>query len=375
MNNFLAKNRRESNKPQNKVAVVLFNLGAPDQIKSVRPFLRNLFLDPAIIRLPFLLRFPLALLISRLRAQQAVKIYKALGGGSPLLANTKKQAAALEQNLQKIRSEEVKVFIAMRYWHPMSDETVGEVKDWCPSQVILVPLYPQFSSSTTASSLKLWTDCARARNFNCKTKVLCCYPDASGFVEAVSENVRELLQQEKSFDGLKPLRILFSAHGIPQKFVKQGDPYQYQIEKTVAAIVNNLKLPTSNDWKLCYQSRVGPMKWLQPYTKDEIRRAGSERRPLLIVPIAFVSEHSETLYELDKEYFKIAIESGVPIYLRAATVGVASSFITSLSSAISSRIDNQVSAQVSASVSSYEDKRICPRDFNNCPHSIAQKVA
>ena len=371
MNNFLDKNRKESNKPQNRVAVVLLNLGAPDQIKSVRPFLRNLFLDSAIIRLPFLFRFPLALLISTLRAQQAVKIYKALGGGSPLLANTKKQAVALEQNLQKIRSEEVKVFIAMRYWHPMSYETVGEVKDWRPSQVILVPLYPQFSSSTTASSLKLWTSCARARDFNCKTKALCCYPDASGFVEAISENVRELLQQEKSFDGLKPLRILFSAHGIPQKFVRQGDPYQYQIEKTVTAIVNNLKLPKSNDWKICYQSRVGPAKWLQPYTEDEIRRAGSERRPLLVVPIAFVSEHSETLYELDKEYFGIAIESGVPIYLRAATVGVASSFITSLSSAISSRLDSQVSA----SVSSYEDKRICPRDFNNCPYPVAQKVA
>ena len=371
MSDFLDKSYEKSSKPRSKVAVVLFNLGAPDQTKSIRPFLRNLFLDPAIIRLPFLFRFPLALLISTLRARQAAKIYKVLGGGSPLLVNTKKQVVALEQSLQKIRSEKVKVFIAMRYWHPMSQETVNEVKNWCPSQVILAPLYPQFSSSTTASSIKLWTRCAQAKGLNCKTKVLCCYPDASGFVEAISDNVRELLQQEKSFDGLKPLRILFSAHGIPQKFVDQGDPYQYQIEKTVAAVVKKLKLPKSNDWKLCYQSRVGPMKWLQPYTEDEIRRAGSEKRSLLVVPIAFVSEHSETLYELDKEYFEIAVKSGVPVYLRAATVGVASSFIASLSSAISTRLDSRGSA----SVSSYEDKRICPRVFNNCPCSLTQKIA
>ncbi len=371
MNYFSDKGYKKNNDSSNKIAVVFFNLGAPDKIESVRPFLRNLFLDPAIIRLPFLLRFPLALLISTLRTRQATKIYATLGGRSPLLENTKKQVAALEQNLQKIRSEKVKAFIAMRYWHPLSCDTVNEVKKWCPSQVILVPLYPQFSSSTTASSLRLWTRCARARGLKCKTKVLCCYPDAPGFVEAISNNIKELLQQEKSFAGQKPLRILFSAHGVPQKFVDRGDPYQHQMEKTVAAIVQSLKLSASNDWKLCYQSRVGPMKWLQPYTEDEIRRAGSERRPLLVVPIAFVSEHSETLYELDKEYFEIAIKSKVPIYLRAATVGVSSSFIIGLSSAISARLDSPTSA----SVSSYENKRICPRGFSNCPCPLDQKAA
>lgn len=346
-----------------KVAVVLFNLGAPDQPSAIRPFLRNLFLDPAIIRLPFLLRFPLALIISTLRARTAKKIYASLGGGSPLLANTQAQAVALEKHLQKNRSEKIKVFIAMRYWHPMTDETVQDVKKWGANKIILAPLYPQFSSSTTASSIRLWKKQAQAQGLRCETKVLCCYPYATGFIKAISEKIKAILACEKKFVDSKPIRILFSAHNIPQKFVDQGDPYQYQMERTVAAILDRLNLPKANEWVLCYQSRIGRTKWLLPYTKDEIKRAGLEKTPIIIVPIAFVSEHSETLYELDKEYFKIAINSGVPAYLRAQTVGCDSEFIATLAEAISSRIDSEKHIHTASN----EQQRICPHKFSNCP--------
>ena len=349
-----------------KVAVILFNLGAPDQLSAVRPFLRNLFLDPAIIRLPFLLRFPLALMISTLRARTAKKIYAALGGSSPLLANTQAQADALEKYMQKNRSEKIKVFIAMRYWHPMTDETVQNVKNWNADKIILAPLYPQFSSSTTESSIKLWKKRAKAQGLHCETKVLCCYPRAAGFIKAISTEVKSILAREKKFVDSKPIRILFSAHNIPQKFVDQGDPYQYQMEKTVAAIVDRLNLPKANEWVLCYQSRVGRMKWLFPYTKSEIKRAGLEKTPIIIVPIAFVSEHSETLYELDKEYFKIAIDNGVPAYLRAQTVGCDSDFIETLAEAISSRIDSEKHIHTASN----EQQRICPHKFSNCPCSV-----
>ena len=353
-------------KKKEKVAIVLFNLGAPDSLSSVKPFLRNLFFDPAILRLHWIFRLPLAFLISGLRAKTATKIYQFLGGSSPLLSNTKKQAQALEDRLNELRKEHVRIFVAMRYWHPMSKEVVAKVCQWSPDRVLLVPLYPQFSSSTTASSLREWRKYASKR-LSYKTKVLCCYPTEAGFVKGVCQAVEENLKRQKTFDGLKPLRILFSAHGIPQKFVDQGDPYQYQIEQTVAAIVSNLALPKSSDWRLCYQSRVGLAKWLQPYTEDEIRRAGTEQRPILVVPVAFVSEHSETLFELDREYFHIAVESGVPVYLRASTVGTDNAFIGGLANVIDRRLDDK-----SQAVASADAKRLCPKKFTDCPCHLGE---
>ena len=348
-------------KEKEKIAVVLFNLGAPNNLSSVRPFLRNLFLDPAILRTIGIVRLPLAFLISRWRTRSATRIYQALGGSSPLLPNTEKQARALENTLNRIRKETIRTFVAMRYWHPMSKEVVEKVCQWSPDRVLLAPLYPQFSSSTTASSLKQWHRFAKKKIF-CETSVLCCYPTEAGFVKGICRAIEENLARQKVFKGLKPLRILFSAHGIPQKFVAQGDPYQYHIEQTVAAIVSKLALPKSSDWRLCYQSRVGPVKWLQPYTKDEIRQAGVEQRPILVVPVAFVSEHSETLYELDREYFDVAVESGVPVYLRASTVGTSDAFIGGLAHAIDRRLENR-----SQAVASFEGKRFCPKKFSDCP--------
>ena len=352
-------------KNKEKIAVVLFNLGSPDKLSSVKPFLRNLFLDPAILRMVWIVRFPLALLIARLRTKAATRIYQALGGSSKLLFNTEKQACALEDKLNNIRKEHVRTFVAMRYWHPMSEEIVEKVRQWSPDRVLLAPLYPQFSSSTTASSLKQWYRQASKKIF-CQTKVLCCYPTEAGFVKGICVAMEENLKRQKTFKGLKPLRILFSAHGIPQKFVDRGDPYQHHIEQTVAAVVSKLALPKSIDWRLCYQSRVGPMKWLQPYTKAEIRRAGAEERPILVVPVAFVSEHSETLYELDREYFDVAVESGVPVYMRAPTVGCDSDFIGGLAQAIDRRLDDD------KDVAGLDGKRFCPRKFTDCPCRFAE---
>ena len=355
MNNTLKKKK--------KIAIVLFNLGAPNNLSSVKPFLRNLFLDPAIIRLAWIIRFPLGFLLSVLRTKTATQIYRALGGGSPLLSNTQKQARALEEKLGAIRKDKdhVRTFVAMRYWHPMSEEVVEKVRQWSPDRVLLASLYPQFSSSTTASSLKQWFKYAKKKIF-CETKILCCYPTEAGFVSGICRAVEQNLKRQKTFKELKPLRILFSAHGIPQKFVDRGDPYQHHVEQTVDAVVSRLVLPKSVDWRLCYQSRVGPMKWLQPYTEDEIRRAGREQRPILVVPIAFVSEHSETLYELDREYFDVAVESGVPVYLRAPTVGIDNAFIGGLAHAIDQRLDDKT-----MSVAGEGSQRFCPKKFTNCP--------
>ncbi len=375
MKNVAKKKNKE--KAAEKIAVVLFNLGAPNNLSSVRPFLRNLFLDPAIIRLPWVFRLPLALLISTLRSKTATPIYQALGGSSPLLSNTEQQARALEKKLNTTRKEQVRTFVAMRYWHPMSKEVVEKVRRWQPDRVLLAPLYPQFSSSTTASSLKQWRRQA-AKKISCETRVLCCYPTEAGFIQGICRAMEEPLKRQKTFEESKPLRILFSAHGIPQEFVDRGDPYQYHVEQTVAAVVRKLALPTSNDWRLCYQSRVGAMRWLQPYTETEIRRAGAEQRPILVVPVAFVSEHSETLYELDREYLEVAIESGVPVYLRASTVGIDNDFIGGLARAINQRLDQRLDKRFDRginqginngkqAVAGLNGKRLCPKKFTDCP--------
>lgn len=316
-----------------RLAVVLFNLGGPDRPEAVQPFLFNLFSDPAIISLPQPLRWLLAKLISRRRAPVAAEIYRQLGGGSPLLPNTQAQAAALEQALGDIGT--VKVFIAMRYWHPFSDETAQAVKDFAPDDVVLLPLYPQFSTTTTASSLKQWARSARRAGLQARTSTICCYPADEGFIEAMTALVRPVYQQASAAG--QP-RLLFTAHGLPQRVVDRGDPYQKHVEATAAAIVGRLAI-SGLDWRISYQSRVGPLEWLKPYTEDELRRAGSDRVPLVVAPIAFVSEHSETLVELDITYREEALKLGVPRYERVLTVGTHPAFIDGLAKRVRTTLD------------------------------------
>lgn len=310
-----------------KKAVVLFNLGGPDKLEAVQPFLYNLFKDPAIISLPNPFRWLLAKFISNRRCSKAKGIYSQIGGRSPIKELTEQQAIALENQLnQEDKDHEYKVFICMRYWHPLVSEVVKEVKAYSPDELILLPLYPQFSASTSGSSLKNWHDEMKVQNFQCETKVIGCYPTNTGFIKAYVELLLQQYNQALAYG--KP-RVLFSAHGLPLKQIKAGDPYEAQVNKSVAAIVESLGIKDL-DYLVTYQSKVGPLKWLEPPTDQEIINACIAKQPIVIVPIAFVSEHSETLVELDIEYRHLAQQHNSVGYFRVPAVGVHSAFIEGL---------------------------------------------
>jgi len=330
----------------------LFNLGGPDGPEAVEPFLRNLFSDPAIIGLPAFLRLPLAWLIARRRAPVAAEIYHHLGGASPILAETEKQVRALEAALSG-GNVEARCFIAMRCWHPFSDEAAAKIKKFAPDKIILLPLYPQYSTTTTASSLKDWGRAARAAGLDTTTTRICCYPANSGFVRAMAGHIRAAYVQAPN------ARLLLSAHGLPERVIAKGDPYQWQVEKSATAIVEELGMEKL-DHVVCYQSRVGPLKWLGPSTDGEIRRAGAQGKALIVAPLAFVSEHSETLVELDIEYAKLARESGVPDYRRCPAVRDDAEFIDGLASLVRKAVAAQ-----GACVND-EAGRICPAQFSGC---------
>lgn len=301
---------------------MIYNLGGPDSPEAVKPFLKNLFSDPMILRVPGPVRWFLSWLISTRRAPVAREIYAQIGGRSPILPETGKQAEALQTAL----GDGYKVFIAMRYWHPFAEETASDVMAWNPDRVILLPLYPQFSTTTTESFTRIWAHAAAAAGITAPTSEICCWPEADGFIDAVARATNAAIAK---LPADTPCRILFSAHGLPKKIVAAGDPYAGHVERTAAAVRPRLVAPDA-DSVVCYQSRVGPMEWLQPYTEDEIKRAGADGVALVVVPVAFVSEHSETLVELDIEYAQLAEESGVPHYVRAPTVNADAAFIASL---------------------------------------------
>ena len=303
-------------------AIVLMNLGGPDSPEAVEPFLVNLFRDPAIIRFPLILRWPLAWLIARRRADTARDIYDHLGGGSPLLANTQAQG----QELEAVLGDGYRCFVAMRYWHPLTEQAVAEVKDWRPDEVICLPLYPQYSTTTTASSVAAWQRAAKRQGLDRPTRIIEPYPTAGGFIAALVGLIAPVLEEaEKSHKA----RLLLSAHGLPLKIVDAGDPYPDQVNETADAVVAALDWP-GLDWTVCYQSRVGPLAWLGPQTDNEIRRAGRDGVAVVVAAISFVSEHSETLVELDRDYRRLAEESGVPAYYRVPTVGTDPRFIAAL---------------------------------------------
>ena len=344
-----------------KTAVVLFNLGGPDRPEAVQPFLFNLFFDPAIIRLPLPLRWLLAKVISRRRAPVAREIYREMGGGSPLLPNTEAQAAALTTALRENGLHDVRVFIAMRYWHPRARETAKQVAAFAPDKVVLLPLYPQFSTTTTDSSLKEWEREAQVAGLEAETRAVCCYPEESGFIDAVVAGLRSAL---RGIQGEMPPRVLFSAHGLPKKIVDQGDPYQWQVEQSVAAVLRRLG-EANLDWQICYQSRVGPLEWIGPATDSEIEKAGHEGRPVIVVPIAFVSEHSETLVELDIEYRRLAEIAGAPAYVRVPTVGTDAAFVAGLAALVAG------AAAAGRPLCSQSGGRLCPAEWRGCPQAMA----
>ncbi len=346
-----------------RIAIVLFNLGGPDRVESVRPFLFNLFSDPAILRLPNPFRLLLAHFIARGRAKVAREIYERLGGKSPLLDNTLAQARALESALWD--EGEVKCFVAMRYWHPMSDEVAYDVKDWNPDEVVLLPLYPQWSTTTTASSLRVWNRAAKLAGLDRPTTTICCYPTEPGFIQANVKLIRWAIVEAAAHGSP---RVLFSAHGLPERVVGAGDPYQWQCDATNRAIVAALDIP-GLDWVGCYQSRVGPLKWIGPSTDAEIERAGRDRVPLVVVPMSFVSEHSETLVEIGVEYRELAERLGVPHFVAVPTVGVETDFIRGLADLV------RDARACGRPVCSQVEGRLCPAAYKGCPQSAGKAVA
>jgi ferrochelatase len=337
-----------------RTAVVLFNLGGPDCPDSVQPFLFNLFHDPAIIGVPQPMRWLLAKLISKRRAPIAREIYAEIGGKSPLLELTNEQARALEVACDDLG--EIQAFVCMRYWHPMSRETAQAVKEFEPDRIVLLPLYPQYSTTTSGSSLEDWHRAAKSTGIKAPSIEICCYPKSPGWIAAQSALVKNAVD---GFNASLTPRVLFSAHGLPKKIIAKGDPYQWQVENTAQAVVDDMKIE-GLDWTVCYQSRVGPLEWIGPSTDDEIERAGKDGVPVIVVPIAFVSEHSETLVELDIEYKELAEEAGVPTYVRVPAVGTHPSFIDTLAGLVRKAVHHDGPRM------SGEGDRLCPQSCDCC---------
>ena len=338
-----------------KKAVILFNLGGPDKIENVEPFLFNLFNDPAILNLPTILRYPLAKLISNRRAPIAKKIYEELGGSSPILKLTREQSEALETKLNQIKTDnEYKCFIVMRCWNPRANDVIRNVQLFNPEEIILMPLYPQYSAATSGSSIKEWKDVCKKNNYKVKTSTICCYPTDQNFINAHTKEIIEKIKDLKNF------KLIFSAHGLPEKNIKKGDPYQWQVEQSVKKIVENLKIENL-DWILSYQSRVGPLKWIGPSTEDIIVENSKLGKHIVLVPIAFVSEHSETLVELDIEYREIADINGCKNYTRVPALGINEDFIKAMSELIIKKNEYKFSENL------YPPKIQCPSNFKKCP--------
>ena len=338
-----------------KKAIILFNLGGPDKLENVEPFLFNLFNDPAILNLPTFLRYPLAKLISNRRAPIAKKIYEELGGSSPILKLTKEQSSALEKKLnQNETTDEYKCFIVMRCWNPRASEVIQEVQSYGPKEIILMPLYPQYSAATSGSSIREWKEVCKKNKYNIKTDTICCYPTDHNFINA---HIKEITKKIKNLENFK---LVFSAHGLPEKNIKNGDPYQWQIEQSVKKIVENLD-HKNLDWVLSYQSRVGLLKWIGPSTDNIIVENSKIGKHIVLVPIAFVSEHSETLVELDIEYKKLAEDNGCKNYTRVPALGTNDDFINAMSELIIQKEKYKFKENL------YSPKIKCPSHLKKCP--------
>jgi protoporphyrin/coproporphyrin ferrochelatase len=349
-----------------KVAIVLMNLGGPDRLESVPPFLFNLFYDPAITEMPAPFRWLFATWITRKRQAEVQENYRLMGGKTPLLEETLGQARALEAALADLG--DVRCFLAMRYWYPFSEDAAREVKAFGPDRVLLLPLYPQYSNATTGSSLAAWRRAALALGLDVPTRTVCCYPTEPGFVRAHADLIRRGLERAAAYG--RP-RLLFSAHGLPEAFIKKGDPYRWQVERTCDAVVRELAVPDL-DWLICYQSRVGPQKWIEPYTDAEVERAAKAGLPIVMTPIAFVSEHIETLVEMDHEYAKLAKEAGAPGFVRVPTPTVHPEFIGALAALVRRHLEP---AGATDDLLGPELGRLCPPGYARCPCRVDAGVA
>ena len=316
-----------------RLGVLLLNLGGPERLEDVRPFLYNLFADPEIIRLPLpWLQKPLAWLIATMRHRRSRENYRQIGGGSPIRQITEQQAQALAQQLQQM-GQSVRIYVGMRYWHPFTEEAIAQIERDGVEKLVILPLYPQYSISTSGSSLRLLERLRQAGTYLAQIEhtVIPYWYQRPGYIEAMVDLIRQTLDNLPAPDHV---HLLFSAHGVPRSYVeKDGDPYQEQIETGVALIIKALNRPNAHT--LAYQSRVGPVEWLQPYTEDVIPELGAQGvRDLLVIPISFVSEHIETLQEIDMEYRELAHQSGIINFHRVPALNVHPRFIQDLAEAV-----------------------------------------
>jgi ferrochelatase len=312
-----------------RVGVLLLNLGGPDKLEDVGPFLYNLFSDPEIIRLPFpWLQKPLAWFIASRRTKKSQENYKQIGGGSPLRRITEAQAEALQEQLHAL-GQEVQIYVGMRYWHPYTEEAIARITQDNLERLVILPLYPQFSISTSGSSFrlleKLWQENSKLQRID--YTVIPSWHKERGYLQAMADLIAQELDQLPNPD---QAHIFFSAHGVPKSYVEEaGDPYQQEIEECTYLIMQTLN--RENYYTLAYQSRVGPVEWLQPYTEDAIKELGQKGvKDLVVVPISFVSEHIETLQEIDIEYRELAEESGIHNFRRVPALNTNPVFIRAL---------------------------------------------
>jgi ferrochelatase len=318
-----------------KLGVVLFQLGGPDSLESVEPFLYNLFSDPDIIDFPFarIARQPLARIVASRRAKHVQHHYAELGGRSPLIANTMRQAEALEARLRQ--DTDARVVVAMRYWHPYTEEAIALLERHSPTDVVLLPLYPQYSKTTTGSSFHEWGRRFQPNGWNPRVHSVEEFHEDERYIDAVCQAIDRTLAE---FPAPAEVDFVFSAHSVPVAVIEDGDPYQRQIERTVELVWRR------GGWAgrrhLCYQSKVGASKWLRPSMHETIRKLAAERRgQVLVAPISFVSDHIETLHEIDIEHRQQAYELGIEQFRMVPGLNDSPAFIEALAALVHECVD------------------------------------
>ncbi|KAJ4708165.1 Ferrochelatase [Melia azedarach] len=355
----VVEDQSHSHATEDKVGVLLLNLGGPETLHDVQPFLFNLFADPDIIRLPRLFRFlqwPLAKLISILRAPKSKEGYAAIGGGSPLRKITDEQANAVKMALEA-KNLSVSVYVGMRYWYPFTEEAVQQIKRDRITRLVVLPLYPQFSISTTGSSIRVLQSIFRGDAYLSRlpVSIIRSWYQREGYINSMADLIQKELEE---FQKPEEVMIFFSAHGVPVSYVEDaGDPYKDQMEECICLIMKKLKdRGINNDHTLAYQSRVGPVQWLKPYTDEVLVELGQKGvKSLLAIPVSFVSEHIETLEEIDMEYKHLALESGIENWGRVPALNCTPSFIADLADAVLEALPSASAMSTPMSISEEDD--------------------
>jgi protoporphyrin/coproporphyrin ferrochelatase len=328
----------------NKIGVVLFQLGGPDSLAAIEPFLYNLFSDPDIIDFPFarIARQPLARLISSTRARHVRQHYAEIGGRSPILEFTQRQARALEAELK--RDFDARVVVAMRYWHPFTAQAIRDLEAHAPDEVVLLPLYPQYSRTTTGSSLNEWKRRFQPNGWNPRVQAVTEFHENAGYIDALVESIHASLA---AFENPADVDMVFSAHSVPMAVIDGGDPYQRQIERTVELVWSQGRWPGRRH--LCYQSKVGASKWLQPSMHATIKQLASRgSRGVLVIPVSFVSDHVETLHEIDIEHRAQALGLGIQEFRMVPGLNDTPRFIGALGRLVRSHVAYPAAAALQA---------------------------